>query len=138
MSYVVKKFPESVCLNSPEYLLDGEGGNILKFESEAIVLDFLNNNGIKVTSVENAEDEFGLIIESYEESAEVWEDITIPVFWSLGDIKAIIEEDELDIIPSKENCECVSNYLSQTHDAEIGINWDVIRNALSECFPDSK
>lgn len=58
-----------------------------------------------------------------------------PARWSLGDIhgKACdmgIEESKI----TEEFCKDVASQLQKCFDAEIGINWLVIENAINECI----
>lgn len=63
-----------------------------------------------------------------------WEDIEIDVHWSLADIKMRIDEGYADIEPTFENCKKVAKLIEEAHDATIGINWDVIDNAIEVVF----
>lgn len=50
--------------------------------------------------------------------------VHMSVIWSIYDIQHV--DDSL----SDEECIKVLHYLRDNHDAEIGINWDVIRDAI--------
>lgn len=45
-------------------------------------------------------------------------------FWTVDDVKSI------DSTLTIESCCIVLDFLKKNHDAEIGINWDVIKNAI--------
>lgn len=65
-TFVIKRFPEGITINPPEYILDSEG-EILEFESEKAAVEFLNAQGIKGSAAE-IEENFGIeIVNSQEE-----------------------------------------------------------------------
>lgn len=63
MPYVIKRFPHGITLNPPEYLLDEEDGKIREFDTAADAIEFLNLHEVEVSSVEEAEEEYGLFID---------------------------------------------------------------------------
>ncbi len=51
----------------------------------------------------------------------------ISVFWNRDDIKSIVEDEENPLDLSDEEIDKVCYDLERYHDAEVGINWDVIK-----------
>lgn len=54
---------------------------------------------------------------------------SIAITWNIEDVQAV-RPDLTD-----EQCEVVLKHIEDTHDATIGINWDVIRYAAAYLFP---
>lgn len=55
MSYTVFRYINGISLNEPEYLLDGEDGDIMKFETKENALEFLG-----LSSEDEMTEDYGL------------------------------------------------------------------------------
>jgi hypothetical protein len=56
-----------------------------------------------------------------------WEDQYLPTKWQLGDIAVRIKDEYADqLVPSYEVCSEIAKNIIDSHNAELGINWDVI------------
>lgn len=60
-----------------------------------------------------------------------WKDEHFEVVWKLDDIKSRFEEEFPELEPSESNCRLVAEKIKESHDAENGINWDVIDATIS-------
>jgi hypothetical protein len=56
---------------------------------------------------------------------------SIAILWHIDDVR--------NVRPDLDDTQCreVLRYCEDRHDAEIGINWDVIRTVAEECFPET-
>ena len=70
-NWVISRYQEGICLNPKEYILDGDDGEVMEFDSVQGALDHLNKHGgleQEVTNEEEAYDIYGVDIDLQEES----------------------------------------------------------------------
>lgn len=67
-----------------------------------------------------------------------WRNEQIKISWCLNDIAGEIKNKFRKIKPSEENCRKVADLIECNHDADVGINWHTIDQAIRTCFPNSE
>jgi hypothetical protein len=54
--------------------------------------------------------------------------------WSVDDVRSRIDDDALDIKADDEDCINILRIMADRHDANIGINWDLMDEAIEVYF----
>ena len=67
MSYAISMFPEGICLNPKEYLLDGPDGDVMLFENRWDAIAYLRAVWKDMPKDAAELDEYGIFIEPYGE-----------------------------------------------------------------------
>jgi len=60
--YQIGRHINNITLNDYEYILDGEGGNVLEFESAKKAVDWLNSQTGETLSQEDYEEDYGYYV----------------------------------------------------------------------------
>jgi len=63
-------------------------------------------------------------------------DNSIAIIWCIDDVRQVIEDYELGIELTDDECMEVLGYVEAEHDANFGIGWDTIHWAIEYCFAD--
>ena len=59
----------------------------------------------------------------------------VPFLWHIDDVVCCADYNEIGFVPSKERCFAVLDNARDNHNAEYGMNWDVILAELEAIKP---
>jgi hypothetical protein len=60
---------------------------------------------------------------------------SIVIIWNIDDVKQTIDDYDMGIELTDDECMEVLSYVEGEHDATLGVSWTTIQFAIEECFP---
>ena len=72
---------------------------------------------------------------TFDEHGAFTSENSIAIIWNIDDVRQTIDDQDMDIELTDDECMEVLDYCVQKHDANFGIGWDTLQHAIGHCFP---
>ena len=72
---------------------------------------------------------------TFDEHGAFTSENSIAIIWNIDDVRQTIDDQDMDIELTDDECMEVLDYCVRKHDANFGIGWDTLQWAIEYCFP---